>query len=178
MPAATPKLIKLTTLPTRAPFAAKERSRSTAEPPPVRMLLPQGGPLELPRSVLGVLLDFADHRSVHQLEATSRHASALIRATGAFSSLSSSADAIQCAHVDVCAFCVAACTGFWRTTALKRTALHVRSEHDDPSNERLAAGGACWKRLACMTTIPTQRDRNLLLDVHGALNAVLAFALS
>lgn len=41
--------------------------------------------LELPRSVLGVLLEYADHRSIHQLEATCRPASELIHATGMFS---------------------------------------------------------------------------------------------
>lgn len=59
------------------------------------MLLPQGGPLELPRSLLGVLLEFADHRSVHQLEASSRHASALIQATGASLSSSSTASLVH-----------------------------------------------------------------------------------
>jgi hypothetical protein len=100
------------------------------------MLLGGGGPLELlPRSVLGVLLEFTDHRSVHQLEAASHHASALIHATG-----------------------------YWRTATLKCIALHV-DEHDDPKCS--ADTNARWKRLACMSKIPCQRDRNLLLDVHA-----------
>ncbi|KAF1326423.1 hypothetical protein FI667_g8449, partial [Globisporangium splendens] len=54
--------------------------------PPLLWLLMQqpvvADPLALPRSVLGVLLEFADHRSLHQLEAACRAASALIDATG------------------------------------------------------------------------------------------------
>lgn len=85
-------------------------------------------PLDLPRSVLGELLAFLDHRSVHQLEAASRPAKALVAATNV-----------------------------WRAVVLQQVAL------PEPEAQRVD-----WKRLSCIAAMACQRDRSLLLDVHGA----------
>ncbi|TYZ60703.1 hypothetical protein PybrP1_004720 [[Pythium] brassicae (nom. inval.)] len=63
-------------------------------------------PLELPRSVLGELLGFLDHRSVHQLEEANRLAPSLVLATG-----------------------------IWRSTVLKHVALLPELENELQDSE-------------------------------------------
>lgn len=74
--------------------------------------------------------------------------------------------------------------GIWRTKALMRIALHFHGggsgscDDDDDvvaceeaaRNHDVLRKTSLWKRMACLTTIPCQRERNLLLDVHGSLS--------
>lgn len=115
-------------------------------------------PLELPRSVLGVLLEFVDHASLHQLEATCRHARATIDATGA----SQSVLCLCFHHVQGTHTSQLMLAGIWRSTALKRMALRVRCTDNNSSDDAID-----WKRMACIATMPCERDRNLLHDVYG-----------